>query len=66
MNESIGEKLKNARIQKGLGQSELAKHLKVTDTTISDWENNISKPNLEMLTYLCEVLDIKPSYLIKD
>lgn len=65
MKESFGEKLKRARTQSGLKQSELAKTLGVKNTTISNWENNISKPDLDMLSYICGVLNVKASFFLE-
>lgn len=65
LKEAFGEKLKKARIQIGLKQSELAKQLGVKNTTISNWENNISKPDLEMLSYICGALGVKVSYFLQ-
>lgn len=64
MDITFGEKLKKARSFKKLKQSELAKQLGVTNTTISNWENNISKPDLDMLSYICGVLEVKASYFL--
>lgn len=65
MRESFGEKLKRARVKKGFKQSELAKQLGVKNTTISNWENNISKPDLDMLSYICGVLNEKASFFLE-
>lgn len=65
MNTSFGEKLKEARSRKKLKQSDLAKQLGVKNTTISNWENNISKPDLDMLSYICGALDVKVSYFLE-
>lgn len=61
---TFGEKLKKARSFKKLKQSELAKQLGVTNTTISNWENNISKPDLDTLSYICGLLEVKASYFL--
>lgn len=65
MSTTFGEKLKQVRIEKRLKQSELAKKLGVTNTTISNWENNVSKPDLDMLSYICGVLEIKAGYFLE-
>lgn len=65
MSTSFGEKLKEARSRKKLKQSDLAKQLGVKNTTISNWENNISKPDLDMLSYICGALDVKVSYFLE-
>lgn len=64
MSISFGEKLKEARNIKGLKQSELAMRLGVKNTTISNWENNISKPDLDTLAYICGILGVKVSYFL--
>ena len=59
---TFGEKLKIARTDAGLKQAELAKQLHTTGNTISNWENNVSKPDLDMLAYICGVLNVKASF----
>lgn len=62
---TFGEKLKAARIESGLKQSELAKKLNTTGNTISNWENNVSKPDLDMLSYICGILHVTASYFLQ-
>lgn len=62
---TFGEKLKKARTNAGLKQSELAKKLGTTGNTISNWENNVSKPDLDMLAYICGALEVKASYFLQ-
>lgn len=54
----FNEKLKDARKQKGLLQSELGKLIGVRTQTISNWETGKSEPNLETVNKLCEILNI--------
>ena len=54
----FNEKLKAARKQKGLSQTELGKLLGVQAQTISNWENGKSEPNLKTINKLCDVLNI--------
>lgn len=61
---TFGEKLKIARTNAGLKQAELAKQLNTTGNTISNWENNVSKPDLDMLSYICGVLNVKASFFL--
>lgn len=51
------EKLIQARKQKGLTQSELAKMLHCQKTTISNWENGYSNPTLSDAFKLSEILE---------
>lgn len=62
---TFGEKLKAARTSAGLKQSELAKQLNTTGNTISNWENNVSKPDLDTLSYICGILNVKASYFLQ-
>ena len=54
----FSEQLKIARKQKGLSQAALGKLIGVRTQTISNWENSKSKPNLETINKLCEILNI--------
>ncbi|MDE6945707.1 MAG: helix-turn-helix domain-containing protein [Anaeroplasmataceae bacterium] len=62
---TFGEKLKAARIESGLKQSELANKLNTTGNTISNWENNVSKPDLDTLSYICGILHVTASYFLQ-
>lgn len=55
---NIGENIKKIRLEKGLTRQELAKALKVSDSTISRYENNKREPNMETLNKIAEILDI--------
>ena len=39
----IAEKIKNARIQKGYTQEQVAEKLLVSRQTVSNWENGVSQ-----------------------
>lgn len=62
---TFGEKLKYARTEAGIKQSDLAKQLKTTGNTISNWENDVSKPDLDKLAYLCGILHTTPSFFLE-
>lgn len=62
---TFGEKLKAARIEIGLKQSELGKKLNTTGNTISNWENNVSKPDLDTLAFICGILHVSASYFLE-
>lgn len=62
---TFGEKLKIARNEAGLKQAELAKQLDTTGNTISNWENNVSKPDLDTLTFICGILHVNASYFLQ-
>ena len=53
----IGKNLKMLREQKGLKQEELAAQLFVTRQTISNYENGRSRPDIETLMKIAQLLD---------
>lgn len=61
---NIGKRLNKLRNMKNITQLELANILFVSDKTISSWESNRTKPNLEMLVKLAEILSCNVGYLI--
>ena len=42
----IGKKLKNARVQSGMTQENVAEKINVSRQTISNWENEKSYPDI--------------------
>lgn len=62
---TFGEKLKIARTEAGLKQAELAKQLNTSGNTISNWENNVSKPDLDTLSYICGILHVNASFFLQ-
>lgn len=62
---SLGERIRYAREQKGYLQGELAKLIEVKSSgVISNWENNLNKPDAEKIVKLCDVLDVSASFLL--
>lgn len=62
---SFGERVKLAREAKGLNQAQLAKECEVSSPAIiSNWENNINKPDFEKIVKLCIALGVTTSYLL--
>lgn len=53
----INEKMKEARINKGLSQGELAKLINVSRQTINMIENGEYNPTLMLCIKICKVLD---------
>ena len=54
----IGKMIREARIERGMTQQELASVLCVSPTTISKWENGRSMPDISMLELLTKTLDL--------
>lgn len=59
----FGERIRLARKAAGLTQKELAEKLNVKNTTISNWEKNLSRPDPDDIENLCWALDVEPNYL---
>jgi DNA-binding XRE family transcriptional regulator len=57
--ETFGQWLEWHRRDLGLRQLEVANHIGVADTTISEWENDKRRPKLDavMMIRICEILD---------
>ena len=52
------------REKKGLTQADIAEQLGVTPAAVSKWENGSSKPRVEVLFRLAEILDVRPDELM--
>ena len=57
------ERLKELRIEKGVGQIELAKAISVSKGIISLWENGLREPKLTNLIALAQFFDVPIDYL---
>jgi len=51
----FGERFKEARKQCGLSQKQVAEKLGIEQSNISDWENNVSRPEYENLIALARL-----------
>ena len=54
----LGQRIKQARAERGLTQAQLADEMHVTRQTISNWENGRSVPDYVMLGQLAKVLQL--------
>lgn len=52
------------REEKGLTQADIAEQLGVTAAAVSKWENGSSKPRVEVLFKLAEILGVRPEELM--
>lgn len=62
--EIIPIKLKQARIEAGYTQQELADILIIKRQTISKYENGKLEPNIEILGKICDFLEVSADWLI--
>ena len=63
MKNNFGEKLKDLRLEKGLGQIELAQKLGVSKGIVSLWENNLREPKLSYLIAIAQFFKVSIDYL---
>lgn len=61
---TLGEKIKSARKAKGFTQRQLADMVNAKHNSVSDWESNKSKPDMDTVELLCGALDLTPTYLV--
>lgn len=61
---TFGKRLKNARTAKHMTQKQLADMLSVKHNSISNWENDINKPDPNTIELICGILEITPNYLL--
>ena len=59
----FGERLKELRLEKGIGQVELAKQLNVSKSIISTWENGINEPTLSRIVAIAKFFGVTADYL---
>ena len=62
--ESFGDKLKTARLNKGLKQADVAEKLGCAATSLTNWENGKIMPSMDVLSRLCAVYGISPLSLL--
>lgn len=56
--------LKNLRLEKGIGQVELAKSIGVSKGVISLWENGLREPHMTALIKLADFFNITIDFLV--
>lgn len=61
---SFGERLAKLRESKGWLQRDVAFRMSVKANTISNWEKGISRPNLDQICQLCQVLTVTSDHLL--
>lgn len=54
----FGENFKKLRLQCNLSQKQVAQKLNINQSNISDWENDISRPDYEKLIELAKIYDV--------
>lgn len=60
----IGRKIRDAREDMDLMQSDMAKLIPMNQSNYSKIERGIQEPNLEQLRQICCILNLDPRYLL--
>lgn len=60
---SIGTKIRDARLAMNLTQDELAKRIGVSKNAISNYENGVSTPKVELLCAIMKNLHVDANYI---
>ena len=60
----LGQRIFEMRTAFGWSQVDLAKRLKVTKQTVSNWENENIQPSIEMLVRIAKLFGVTTDYLL--
>ena len=60
----IQQRLAEVIRQSGLTQTELARRLKVTQSSIAHYKKGDKLPALDTRANLCKILDVSPAYIL--
>ena len=60
----VADRIKTLREQQHLTQSELAKRLGITRSSVNAWEMGISVPSTQYIVELAHILDVSTDYLL--
>ena len=61
---NFGEKIRNAREDMDLFQSDMAKLIPMNQSNYSKIERGVQEPNMEQLRRICQILKLDPRYLL--
>lgn len=65
MRYQIGTKIKQLRESLGLNQTEFASMIGVSNSRVSNWEKGINRPDVDLLSKICEVLHVSADDLLE-
>lgn len=60
----LGKNIRRFRVQMNMTQEELAQKIITSRTTVSNYENGRTQPDIDMLVTISEVLETDPGTLI--
>lgn len=65
-NDNIGKRIKNVRKVLALQQTEFAKEIGISQSTISSYEKNLRNPPVSVLKQIADTYNINLDYLLND
>ena len=60
----MAERIKTLRLEKGIGQNQLAEGIQVSNASISYWENAKQEPSAQAVYKLAQYFDVTADYLL--
>ena len=60
----IGKQISKYRRMNNLSQKQLAKKIGVSSSRVSNWEQGLNRPDVDILTNICTSLNVSPSELL--
>ena len=60
----LGDRIKNERLNRKMSQTKLAAILHVTQGAISQWENDLTRPDVELLAEIALLFNCSVDYLL--
>lgn len=60
----IGRRIKSARESRGYSQKEFAQLIGAKNTTVSNWEKGLTRPDADTLASICRALDVSADELL--
>lgn len=60
----LSERIKDLRLEKGLGQNQLAELIKVSNASISYWETAKQQPSAEAIFKLANFFEVSADYIL--
>jgi len=61
---TIGERIKNLRIERGYDQSAICEYLNIEQSTLSNYENDRRTPKLDMIAKFADFYGVTTDYLL--
>ncbi len=63
--DNLGERIKRLRKEKKMTQEMLGSYFKMTKSGVCDWEIGKSRPDIDKLIKLADILDVELTYLLQ-